>query len=44
MVITGVPISFILSLVGLFVDKNKKPALITLLILLLVVLVLALCG
>ena len=36
MIITGVPISFVLSLVGLFVDKNKKPALVTLLLLVLI--------
>ncbi len=41
MIITGVPISFVLSLVGLFVDKNKKPALITLLLLVLIVLAIA---
>ncbi len=38
MIMTGVPISFVLGLVGVFVDKNKKPALITLLLILGIVL------
>jgi hypothetical protein len=36
MIITGVPISFLLGIVGLLFDRNKKPALITLLLILLV--------
>ncbi len=30
--ITGVPISFLLGLIGLLFDKNKVPALVTLIV------------
>lgn len=32
MIITGVPISSLLGIIGLLFDKNKKPAIITLVV------------